>query len=130
MNLSKQPRVGLNFVRYSMSRSTKTWSLYSVHCILTTEWPIASSGDVSTQRKKMSPCFQYVGKNLDGKQNSKQSVNDQVVSIEIFYNILLLPPKHCFRKVEKKTPIFYSRITKQECNFCHWTLLKWTVSNI
>lgn len=128
MNLSKQPRVGLNFVRYSMSRSTKTWSLYSVHCILTTKWPIASSGDVSTQRKKMSPCFQYVGKNLDGKQNSKQSVNDQVVSIEIFYNILLLPPKHCFRKVEKKK-IFYSRITKQECNFCHWTLLKWTVSN-
>lgn len=39
MNLSKQPRVWLNFVRYSMSRSTKTWSLYSVHCILTTEWP-------------------------------------------------------------------------------------------
>lgn len=104
MNLSKQPRVWLNFVRYSMSRSTKTWSLYSVHCILTTEWPIASSGDVSTQRKKMSPCFQYVGKNLDGKQNSKQSVNDHVVSIEIFYNILLLPPKHCFRKVEKKKP--------------------------
>lgn len=29
----------------------------------------------------------------------------------------------------KKPPIFYSRITKQECNFCHWTLLKWTVSN-
>lgn len=65
----------------------------------------------------MSPCFQYVGKNLDGKQNSKQSVNDQVVSIEIFYHIYLLPPKHCFRKVEKNPQYFILVLQSKSATF-------------
>lgn len=85
-----------------LSDIARTWSLFSplhpcdwmAHCIVIW-WRFNTA-------EKMPPCFQYVGENLDGKQNSKQSMNDQVVSLEFFFffflnTLLLLPPKHCAR---------------------------------
>lgn len=68
-----------------LSDIARTWSLFSplhpcdwmAHCIIIW-WRFNTA-------EKMPPCFQYVGENLDGKQNSKQSMNDQVVSLEFFF---------------------------------------------
>lgn len=130
MNLSKQPRVWLNFVRYSMSRSTKTWSLYSVHCILTTEWPkLHHLVTFQHSEKRCHHVFNMWERISTGNKIANNQWMTKLFPLKFFTIYCCYRQNIASEKLKKKNPIFYSRITKQECNFCHWTLLKWTVSN-